>query len=271
MSQSKLSSTKAVLFRLLRFLGALALIYCSMVFYLALTERQIAFPRAITHKEANSAIQGKAKAISCTLEDGLVLGGWQYGADSDPILLYFPDSDEDGAQFLAESGTIDQLTIVTFNYRGSANNKGTPSADNFQNDATQITACASQINGSTPRFFAGRGVGAILAAEQFASKSRVSQSGLILVDPAISIADKINEKYRLLYPKFLVRTNISMTDLNKFPSKNNVLLIQDRQNQKERNDLFVKQFPEISIVSAPGKPLQEKLAQAVQHFAHKTR
>jgi len=73
------SSLKNFGLRLLRLAGALALIYVSMVFYLALTERQIAFPRAISHKEAHEAIQGKAESISCTLEDGVVLGGWRYG------------------------------------------------------------------------------------------------------------------------------------------------------------------------------------------------
>ena len=57
-------------FKLLRFVGILAVIYISMVFYLALTERRNAFPRAIYHKEANEAIQGKAKTLTCTLEDG---------------------------------------------------------------------------------------------------------------------------------------------------------------------------------------------------------
>ena len=42
--------------RILRFAGILLVIYVSMVFYLALTERRNAFPRAITHNEAREAI-----------------------------------------------------------------------------------------------------------------------------------------------------------------------------------------------------------------------
>ena len=60
-------------FKLLRIAGILLIIYISMVFYLALTERRNAFPRAIYHKEANEAIRGKAKPLTCSLEDGTVL------------------------------------------------------------------------------------------------------------------------------------------------------------------------------------------------------
>ena len=78
---------KNALFRLLRIAGILLVIYVSMVFYLALTERRNAFPRAIYHKEANEAIKAKAKTLSCTLEDGLVLEGFSLGKETDPTLL----------------------------------------------------------------------------------------------------------------------------------------------------------------------------------------
>ena len=47
--------------RALRLAGGLLLIYASMVFYLALTERQNAYPRAITHNEAQALFTGRTK------------------------------------------------------------------------------------------------------------------------------------------------------------------------------------------------------------------
>ena len=67
-------------FRVLRLIGGLLLIYVSIVFYLALTERQNAYPRAITHKEAQAAIKATSKPLTCTLDDGIALEG-QRGYD----------------------------------------------------------------------------------------------------------------------------------------------------------------------------------------------
>ena len=189
------------LFRVLRIAGILLVIYVSMVFYLALTERRNAFPRAIYHKEANEAIQGKARPLTCTLEDGVSLNGFSMGNESDPVLLYYPEADEDAAQFLAQVEKLPGIHIVTFNYRGSAQNKGTPSEENFESDAKQILECASQVNGNAPQYLAGRGMGAISAINQ----SRTGQS-IILIDPILDIADAISQKYKALYPKFLIRT-----------------------------------------------------------------
>lgn len=197
------------LFRVLRIAGILLVIYVSMVFYLALTERRNAFPRAIYHKEANEAIQGKARSLTCTLEDGVTLNGFSMGNESDPVLLYYPEADEDAAQFLAQVEKLPGIHIVTFNYRGSAQNKGTPSEENFESDAKQILECASQVNGNAPQYLAGRGMGAISAINQ----SRAGQS-IILIDPILDIADAISQKYKALYPKFLIRTQFK-ADSNK--------------------------------------------------------
>ena len=104
---------KNLAFRLLRFAGILAVIYVSMVFYLALTERRNAYPRAIPHKEARATIAGHAQSIICTLEDNTVLEGWKLGEAGTPTLLYYPDADEDAAQFLAELDSVEGITLVT--------------------------------------------------------------------------------------------------------------------------------------------------------------
>ena len=150
---------KSTLSRILRYTGIFLLIYISMVFYLALTERRNAFPRAITHNEARTAIADKAKNINCTLDDGTVLEGFVIGNEQNNVLLYYPDADEDAAQFLAELDSLPGYAAATFNYRGSGNNKGTPSQETFEPDAQMIYECASQINGNAPKIVVGRGTG----------------------------------------------------------------------------------------------------------------
>ena len=103
--------------RILRIVGIIAVIYVSMVFYLALTERRNAFPRAITHKEAREAIATTAKSISCTMEDGTVLEGWSTGKQGDATFLYYPDADEDAAQFIAEVQELDGTALVALRPR----------------------------------------------------------------------------------------------------------------------------------------------------------
>jgi hypothetical protein len=226
------------LFRVLRIAGILLVIYVSMVFYLALTERRNAFPRAIYHKEANEAIQGKARPLTCTLEDGVSLNGFSMGNESDPVLLYYPEADEDAAQFLAQVEKLPGIHIVTFNYRGSAQNKGTPSEENFESDAKQILECASQVNGNAPQYLAGRGMGAISAINQ----SRAGQS-IILIDPILDIADAISQKYKALYPKFLIRTQFK-ADANKLSGLTNLSVIYDKKAVEQQTKAATTAIPD---------------------------
>ena len=240
--------------RLLRIAGALLLIYVSMVFYLALTERRNAFPRAITHKEAREAIAGKAKSISCTVEDGTVLEGWTLGNQESPALLYFPDADEDAAQFLAEVQEIEGTALVAFNYRGSGENKGTPSGETFEQDARGILECASQVNGQ-PAYLAGSGTGAILATNLSAKEKK-----LILIDPVASIADAISGKYRLLYPKFLVRADVKITPETLGNARHHTFLLADRKMFGDRNHRFIDKFGQVNTIERGENTLHRTLS-----------
>ena len=223
--------------KLLRFAGILAVIYVSMVFYLALTERRNAYPRAIPHKEARAAIDVKAQGISCTLEDGTVLEGWKLGETGTPTLLYYPDADEDAAQFLAELDRIDGITLTTFNYRGSGNNKGTPSGDNWSPDSREILECASQVNGKRPEYIVGRGTGAILA---FNNSDK--QTKIVLIDPVKSIAEALVYKYRFLYPEFLVRAKDSINTGENSPSIYQVGIMLDRVQFADRSQKSIQKL-----------------------------
>ncbi len=249
------NKVKELCFRAIRLVGVFIVIYISMVFYLALTERQRTFPRAITHKEANASIQGKAKEISCTLEDGVVLNGWKLGNENAPIWLYFPDAEEDAAQFLAEVEEINDILLVTFNYRGSGENKGKPSEETFESDGAQITECATQITGDIPSSFLGRGTGAIIAAEQALTYKREN----ILIDPIFSIADAVSQKYRKLYPKFLVRTNVAISQDKLAHIQDKTTIIIDRKQFEHRTLEQKRIIPKASIIYREGKPLREVL------------
>lgn len=240
--------------RILRIVGIIAIIYVSMVFYLALTERRNAFPRAITHKEAREAIASTAKPLTCTTEDGTVLEGWSIGDRGDKALLYYPDADEDAAQFLAEVQSLEGTALITFNYRGSGNNKGTPSGGTFEPDASAIRKCATEWGGA-PTFVAGRGTGAILAAKN-TSKGQM----LILIDPVKSIADAINEKYGVLYPKFLVRAKVAMPADLSYITENRKVLVFDRKKNCAKNHAFLNDFNKLDTLKRGEKTLRKMLS-----------
>ena len=237
--------------RILRFAGILLVIYISMVFYLALTERRNAFPRAITHNEARAAITGKAKSINCTLNDGTKLEGFVIGNENNDVLLYYPDADEDAAQFLAELDSLPGYAAATFNYRGSGENKGTPSQETFESDAQMIYECASQINGRAPKVIAGRGTGAILATKQ-----EKRNNNLILIDPVLSIADAISDKYRLLYPKFLVRADVKISKED-ISNASNVIILSDRARFCDRSHTVEKTLGNVKLTKRTTEPLSE--------------
>lgn len=257
---SKITSfLKNTLFRILRLAGILAVIYVSMVFYLALTERRNAFPRAIYHKEANEAIQNKVKQLSCTLEDGTVLNGFSLGNENDPTLLYYPEADEDAAQFLAQLDSLPGVSVITFNYRGSAQNKGTPSEETFAQDAAQIAECAAQVNGQWPRALVGRGMGAIAAINQQSKNEQI-----ILIDPILDIADAIHQKYGFLYPKFLVRTNFKAATDKLKSAQNSTTVVSDKKQFEARTYLEYSKLGNAKLILRNGDSLQKLLFSALK-------
>lgn len=243
--------------RILRYAGILLLIYISMVFYLALTERRNAFPRAITHNEAREAIADKARAINCTLDDGTKLEGFVVGNEQNNVLLYYPDADEDAAQFLAELDSLPGYAAATFNYRGSAENKGTPSQETFESDAQMIYECASQINGNAPKVITGRGTGAILATKMV-KKENIT----ILIDPVWSIADAISDKYRFLYPKFLVRADVKI-EKKDISTSNNIVILSDRARFNDRTQAISQTIVGVNLSKRDTKSLSEAILDVI--------
>ena len=69
---------RSTISRIFRFVLAIAIIYVCMVFYLMLSERRIAFPKAIKHKEAREAIADTTmvQKVSCKISDDIILEGF---------------------------------------------------------------------------------------------------------------------------------------------------------------------------------------------------
>jgi len=245
---------KSTLFRLLRILGILVLVYFSMVFYLMLTERQQAYPRAITHQESRKHIESTSIPIHCVLPDKTILNGWKSKHQSKKSILYYPDSEEDAAQFLASTNTLD-FEVIAFNYRGSAGNKGRASQQTFLDDSKAILECAQQINPNL--ILAGRGVGAIVASHRV-TKDQL----LILIDPIPSIKEQVNEKYRFLRPKFLIRDTTKLKDLSTGNEKN-ILLIQDKIEKAKFTQNSIQNHKKVKVFSRNGDDFVKVLQNAL--------
>ena len=217
------------LFRFLRALGILAIIYVSMVFYLKLSERHIAYPRAIENKAAR-AILPKGSERSCALSDGITLQGWVLNDSAAESLLYFPDNNEDAAAFLAEVSSIKDVRLIAFNYRGSAGNPGTPEEKHVTTDAKGIAECAIAAARGSSLIIAGRGIGAAHALNESAH-SHATQA--ILIDPAKSTAAEIHKKYGMFFPEFLAGKGVTINEPINHPSRGIVIL----EDHRERSSL----------------------------------
>ena len=188
------------------------------------------------------------------------LEGWKIGKPGTPALLYYPDADEDAAQFLAETGTLEGLTLVAFNYRGSGNNKGTPSAENFSADARGIAECATQATGEKMEFLAGRGTGAILA------DNNAGNGKSILIDPVWSIADALADKYRLLYPRFLVRAKESINSDKTSKSIDQIRILLDRRQFEARSQQVIEQLNGVTVSKRDSISFRDALLNIVESY-----
>lgn len=247
--------------RAVRLVLALLIIYASMVFYLVLTERRNAYPRAITHKESREAI-ANADKYTCATSDGIELEGFGMGDKTKPVILYYPDADEDVAQFLAETAEAKNTYRIGFNYRGSGTNKGAPDEEKVLQDALQIAACVKshvELFVEPSPIYAGRGTGAILASHILKQENFKSTPILILIDPNISIAQKISDKYRALFPKFLVKSKLSIEE----SAIKNSIVLQDRSTATLSNEEFLKQYP-LPSFKRQGTTLAETLDRLIQ-------
>ena len=122
---------------------------------------------------------------------------------------------------------------------------------NFESDAAFIFECATQIHEHP--ILVGRGTGAILA-----SHLAGPQDTLILIDPTPSIKASISEKYRLLYPSFLIRNKTELKNLYELHSSF-VLVLQDRNNKISLQKEINQKYPEIKKISRDGNTLKQAL------------
>jgi len=120
------------------------------------------------------------------------------------------------------------------------------------------------VNGKRPDFVTGRGVGAILATQ-----NAIFQTKLILIDPVLSIADKISKKYRLLYPKMLIRTKVQMPKTAPGIPSENILILKDHKENEGNCIKIANYLTTAKIIQKDGVPLKDKINFAIQHFTDK--
>ena len=160
---------------------------------------------------------------------------------------------------MPELDSLPGVTPVTFNYRGSGNNKGTPSEKTFSPDSKEILECATQVNGTAPKFIAGRGTGAILAFNNSNSQTR-----LILIDPVESIADALVYKYGFLYPKFLVRAGDAINTGKNGLSIDQIGILLDRSQFSDRGHIFAQKFQGATVWKRDGGSFRAVLTKIMQ-------
>ena len=121
-----------------------------------------------------------------------------------------------------------------------------------------ISECASQINGKEPEIVAGRGTGAILATKKVKKNNTT-----ILIDPVLSIADAISDKYRLLYPKFLVRANVSISPSD-ISEASNIFILSDRARFSDRSHMVEQALEGIKLSKRAAEPLSEAILNVIK-------
>ena len=69
-----MNAVKTFLFKILRMIGIVALLYICLLLYMVLSERRLAFPRAEADKASEETL--RSGAILCHVDDNKKLQGW---------------------------------------------------------------------------------------------------------------------------------------------------------------------------------------------------
>ena len=78
----------------------------------------------------------------------------------------------------------------------------------------------------------------------------------------LSIAVAISDKYRILYPKFLVRASIEI-NANDISGTQNVIILSDRARFKDRTQAVKSQFQGVKESYRASKTLSESLSSVI--------
>lgn len=243
-----MDTIKRFFFKTLRLAAVFAIIYLCLLFYMAVSERRYAFPRAQIDKASAESIE--ENAVLCKTEDEKKLQGWILNDSAPTTVLYFPDAGEDASTFLANARKISGIRLVGFNYRGSAGSEGSPGEKFYESDIRSMTRCA----GSSNPIFLGHGTGAIAAYNSFASGFGKKA---ILVDPSESFSARLADRYRIFFPEFLSRTKTRMRfDLG----ERRATVVLDNPRLREPVQRLLADHPErFAVVERNGGSLLETL------------
>lgn len=235
---------KRLFFKTLRLVAVFAILYLCILFYMAVSERRYAFPRAQIDKDSAESL--KENAVLCPAEDGKNLQGWILNDSAPNTVLYFSDAGEDASTFLSNAKRISGIRLVGFNYRGSAGSEGTPGEKFYEDDIRSMIRCA----GSSNPVLLGHGTGAIAAYNSFASGFGKKA---ILVDPSESFSARLAERYRLFFPEFLSRTKTRMIFGG---GKDLAIVVLDNPRKRGLSQKLLTAHPEyFTVVERNGKSL----------------
>ncbi len=239
---------KKLFSKTLRLVAIFAIIYLCILFYMVVSERRYAFPRAQIDKTSAESLE--KNAVLCPAEDGKKLQGWSLNDSAPNTVLYFSDAGEDASTFLSNAKRISGFRLVGFNFRGSAGSEGTPGEKFYEDDIRSMIRCA----GSSSPIFLGHGTGAIAAYNSFASGLGKKT---VLVDPSESFGARLAERYRIFFPEFLSRTKARM----RFDGgKARATVVLDNPRQRGLAQKLLTAHPEhFTVVERNGNSLLEIL------------
>lgn len=249
-----MESCKKFFFKTLRLLAIFAIIYVCILFYMAISERRYAFPRAQADKTAAETLE--KHAVLCRTNDGKKLQGWILNDSLSNTVLYFADTGEDAATFLENAKGISNVRIVGFNYRGSAGSEGSPGEKFYEGDVLAMIGCA----GSENPIFLGHGTGGIAAYNAFV---KGYGKKAILVDPYENFRDKLSGRYRIFFPEFLIRTKIGMRFDGEGTKRATIVL--DNPGRRESVQKILDAHPEkFDVIDRKGASLLKILKEILE-------
>lgn len=244
---------KKSFFKILRFAGIFAIIYASLLFYMLLSERRLAFPRAEADKAAEDILRDEA--VMCITDDGKRLQGWILNDSLPNTVLYFADGGEDAATFLANTKGSLAFRFVAFNYRGSAGSEGNPGETHYKSDIRAMIGCAHAEN----PLFLGHGTGSIAA---YNSLTQGLGQAAILVDPAESFNSSLSSRYRIFFPAFLGRTRAKM-DFQNATTAPAIIIANDPRKKENLQKLLENHAGKFKVVERKGQNFLEVLRAAL--------
>lgn len=187
------------------FIG-LIVIYFGALAYIYFTQNMQIFNAAFI-KEKESFIVKNMENISLHVDENVRLEGvYKKSSKKDaPLVIYFGGNADDATRILLHVKSLDEVDILSFNYRGYVKSSGKPSEKALFGDALRIY---DEYAKDKKVILIGRSLGTGVAS-YLASKREVA--GVILITPYDSIVSIAKRKYPIFPIDILLRHKFEST------------------------------------------------------------